>query len=554
MLTLDDIIAKHPFARKEPTRSEMIQDVLDRHEAIRLQSGTLATWTEKNSTGRSPHDTYIVHHPESAPHIDWTSPNNHPMEETLFDALLQEAREAVRQAPRLYDITRTLGADSAYALPIRIVADRAISVLFADTMFRPTPRDIEKSIFFDKGFTLLVLPHEKIKAGKDIEGLRVVNGAQSEVAIVMDMDQRICLVLGSSYCGTVKKTMFTVMNYILPEHAILPLHSSAMVDEKGRVAVLLGLSGTGKTTLSNDERRLFIGDDEHGWSQEGIANFENGCYAKTIRLNKEREPEIYHALFDERPVKENGCILENAMVYPDGSYDLDDDRYTENSRGSFPISYLNRRKQDAKASHPSTILFLTADAHGVLPPIAKLTTEQALYWFLMGYTCKLAGTETGITQPVTTFSRFFGQPFMPRQPMDYLLLLEKYLHQYTPSVYLVNTGWSGGPYGVGKRMDIGLTRMLVDAALSGTLDSAAYKQDARFHVSVPVSIPGVDPTVLDPRATWTDQAQYDERADTLVREFRDHFEKSFAHSIRDERICSANPSTPSSVRLRQSVA
>lgn len=539
--SINEIIERHPAVNRELSRADMIDAALANHEAIELQCGTLAQWSAKDSTGRSPHDTYIVRHEKSAHTIDWTSPNNHPMDPVVFDALWSQACGIASRASRLYEIRRALGAQSSYTLPIRIISDHALSVLFADTMFRRIPDDIEKSIFANKEFTLLTLPYANVQEGEGITGLRMLNGKQSDIVIAMDMDRHMCLVMGSSYCGTIKKTMFTVMNYLLPQQGILPLHSSATVDDGGRVSVMLGLSGTGKTTLSNDERRLFIGDDEHGWSSEGIANFENGCYAKTIRLDKDREPEIYHALFDKRPTRENGCIVENVMAYPDGSFDLDDDRYTENARGSFPIAFLSRRKQDAKAGHPLAILFLTADAHGVLPPISKLTTEQALFWFLMGYTCKLAGTETGITQPVTTFSRFFGQPFMPRQPMDYLSLLEQYLGRYAPSVFLVNTGWSGGPYGIGKRMDIRLTRALVDTALSGVLDSVAYQEDARFHILVPKTAPDVDSTVLDPRATWSDRARYDERADALALEFQNYFQKNFAHSIQDERIRAACP-------------
>ncbi|MBI4250205.1 phosphoenolpyruvate carboxykinase (ATP) [Candidatus Uhrbacteria bacterium] len=544
--SLSDVLTRHQAFVRESSRADLIEAALTNREAILTQGGALAVWNTPVSTGRSPKDTYIVKHPASQANIDWTSPNNNAMEPALFDLLWEEACAACERAPRMYEITRCLSAESSYTLPITIVSDRAVPMIFSDTMFRAVPPDSGKSIFANAGFTILVLPYEKVKSGSGKDELRVIEGKQSEVVIAMDMDRRVCLVMGSAYCGTVKKTMFTVMNYLLPERGVLPLHSSATVDDDGRVAFFLGLSGTGKTTLSNDERRLFIGDDEHGWSPQGVANFENGCYAKTIRLDKGREPEIYHALFDERPPKENGCIVENVMVYPDGSYDLDDDRYTENSRGSFPIAFLKRRAQDAKAGHPSTIVFLTADAHGALPPIAKLNTEQALFWFLMGYTCKLAGTETGITRPVTTFSRFFGQPFMPRQPMDYLSLFEKYLAQYAPSVYLVNTGWSGGPYGVGKRMDIRLTRVLVDAALSGVLADVEYSADPRFRILVPRSAPGVESRVLDSRATWPDSSLYDEAADSLAREFQVFFEKNFVHSIRDERIRSACPTTYSS--------
>ena len=543
--TIQTILTSHSGVVSNPTRSALVEVALTNKEVILTQTGGLGTWAGKASTGRSPQDTYIVKHDASAHTIDWTSPNNNPLEPLVFDRLFDDACSALTRSDHVYVSNRVLGAQSSYALPITIVANRALPTLFADTMFRAIPSDLGKSIFADKGFTIIILPLEKIQSEKYQEGLRRRDGKTSDMVIAMDMDRGVCLVMGSSYCGAVKKTMFTVMNYLLPEVGILPLHSSATIDESGVTSLMLGLSGTGKTTLSNDPKRLFIGDDEHGWSSEGIANFENGCYAKLIRLDKTREPEIYDAIFSQRDPKENGCLIENTMVYPDGSLDLDDDRYTENSRGSYPISFLARKKDDACGGHPSTILFLTADAHGVLPPIAKLDLGQALFWFLMGYTCKLAGTETGITAPVTTFSRFFGQPFMPRQPMDYISLFEKYLGQYKSQVYLVNTGWSGGPYGVGKRMDIHLTRVLVDAALSGALDSVEYDSDPRFHILVPKSASGIDPRVLDPRVTWPDQESYDVRADALVKEFQAHFQKSFAHSISDERIRSACPSIPS---------
>lgn len=538
---IQTILASHSAVTSNPARSMLVQQALENKEAILTHTGALATWTPKSSTGRSPQDTYIVKHVSSAHAIDWTSPNNNPLEPEIFDRLFDDACNVLTRSGHVYTSARVLGARSSYALPISIVSNHALATLFADTMFRPVPQDLGKSIFADKGFTIVVLPTEKVRSEKYQDGLRRKDGKISDMVIAMDMDRRVCLVVGSSYCGAVKKTMFTVMNYILPEVGILPLHSSATIDDMGVTSLMLGLSGTGKTTLSNDPKRLFIGDDEHGWSTEGIANFENGCYAKLIRLDRTREPEIYDAIFSQRKPEENGCLIENAMVYPDGSFDLDDDRYTENSRGSYPISFLARKKDDACGGHPSTILFLTADAHGVLPPIAKLDLGQALFWFLMGYTCKLAGTETGITAPVTTFSRFFGQPFMPRQPMDYISLFEKYLQQYKSQVYLVNTGWSGGPYGVGKRMDIRLTRALVDTALSGVLATMEYASDERFHVLVPKSVPGIDSKVLDPRATWPDQESYDIRANALVKEFQAHFEKAFRHSVADPRIHAACP-------------
>lgn len=539
---IDRILTTHANCYRESKRATLIEHTLTHREALTTQSGSLARWTPQASTGRSPQDTYIVRHPESEQTIDWTSANNNALSPEVFDVLFNEAYAHLERAERIYAINRVLGARVAYALPLQVITTHAFCALFTDTMFRAVPPEISKSMFAGNGFQMIVLPFKKIDGSTHEKGLRRKDGTLSSMVIAIDIDRQTCLVIGSQYCGTIKKTLFTVMNYLLPEKGILPLHSSAAIDEKGSTVLMLGLSGTGKTTLSNNPRLLFIGDDEHGWSEEGVANFENGCYAKLIHLDQSKEPEIYYALFENRPVLENGCLVENAMVYPDGSFDFDDDRYTENSRGSFPISFLSRKKDDGHGGHPRTILFLTADAHGVLPPIAKLTKELALFWFLMGYTCKLAGTETGITAPVTTFSRFFGQPFMPRQPMDYIALFEHYLDQYQPHVYLVNTGWSGGPYGVGKRMDIRFTRALVDAALSGSLETTEYTADQRFHILIPRAVPGVDPHMLDPRATWKNQEEYDTRACALAQECIAYFDKTFSHTITDQRIRGACPS------------
>jgi phosphoenolpyruvate carboxykinase (ATP) len=352
-------------------------------------------------------------------------------------------------------------------------------------------------------------------------------GKTTTMAIAIDFDRRIGIVYGSAYCGSVKKLMFSVMNYLLPGVGVLPLHCSANEGKRGESALLLGLSGTGKTTLSADPTRALLGDDEHGWSDDGVWNFENGCFAKLIGLDATKEPEIYNAVFHDDDWRRHGAIVENAMTYPNGTFDLDDDRLTPNSRASFPLSYLGNIKPSACSGHPSTILFLTADANGVLPPIARLSKEQAMLWFLMGYTSKLAGTETGIVEPKSTFSRFFGEPFMPRNPDVYARMLGEKLDQHGTKVYLVNTGWSGGPYGVGKRMDITLTRTMVRAALEGALEDIAYDEDHTFHMQVPQSCPGVPSDVLRPRNTWKDKAAFDARSMKLAGEFAAHFQKAY---------------------------
>jgi phosphoenolpyruvate carboxykinase (ATP) len=332
------------------------------------------------------------------------------------------------------------------------------------------------------------------------------------------------------------------MNYLLPLAGVQPLHCSANEGRDGRVALLLGLSGTGKTTLSADPRRALLGDDEHGWSDEGVDNFENGCYAKLINLSPTKEPDIYHACFHEAPYLEHGAIVENAMVYPDGRFDLDDERYTPNSRGSYPLSFLGNIKTPPVAGHPQTILFLTADANGVLPPVAQLTRDQAMLWFLMGYTSKLAGTETGVVEPRTTFSRFFGAPFMPLNPDSYARMLGEKLDRHGTQVYLVNTGWSGGPYGQGRRMDIGLTREIVEAALSGSLCGAECWEDPVFHLHVPTSCPGIaDAAILNPRSTWQDKAAYDERAKKLAAEFCAQFDKAYGSKGIDPNVARQCP-------------
>jgi len=382
--------------------------------------------------------------------------------------------------------------------------------------------------FYDHSFTLIALPYEKLDRAKYKGLLRTLpDGETSNMLIGMDFDRKIGIVYGSAYCGSVKKLMFTVMNYYLPEKGILPLHCSANEGKDGDCALLLGLSGTGKTTLSADPSRALLGDDEHGWNENGIANFENGCYAKLINLDKEKEPEIYNAIFHQDNFLEHGAIIENAMFYPNGTFDLDDERLTPNSRGSYPLSFLSNIKKSSCSGHPETILFLTADANGVIPPISKLTPEAAMLWFMMGYTSKLAGTETGIVEPESTFSRFFGGPFMPRNPQDYATLLGEKMKEHGSQVYLVNTGWSGGPYGVGKRMDINLTRKLVEAALSGTLTKADYSKDNRFHLLIPNAIADVDSSILFPKNTWKDKDAFEERANKLAGDFCAHFAKAY---------------------------
>ena len=536
-------LLNRPTVFQNPTRRFMIAESVRRREAIILTTGALATWTPPESTGRSPLDTLTVRRKESEKKIDWDSPNNIPIDEETFDMVFADAIATLKGKDSIYITDRVLGADPAYALPVRTITASSLTALFTDNMFRPVPDGIEESIFAERPFTLLVLPYDKLDPKRYEGRLRIdprIEGT-STMVIGMDYDRRIGIVYGSAYGGSVKKLMFTVMNYLLPGEGILPLHCSANEGADGDTALLLGLSGTGKTTLSADPHRALLGDDEHGWSDNGIANFENGCYAKLIDLDPDKEPEIYRAVFHPDHYLDHGAIVENAMIYPDGSFDLSDDRLTPNSRASYPLTYLSNVKPTARGGHPKTILFLTADANGVLPPIARLTRNQAMLWFLMGYTSKLAGTETGIVEPKTTFSRFFGEPFMPRNPDVYARMLGEKMDRHGTEVYLVNTGWSGGPYGIGKRMDIRLTRAMVDAALTGKLAEVEYEEDRRFHVLVPKSCPGVPAEILDPKRTWEDKEAYEARADRLAAEFAAHFEKAYGNKGIDPAVAAECP-------------
>ncbi len=531
----DNVIANLP-------REYVIEDAVRNNEAFVSKTGCLATWTPPESTGRAPLDTLIVKNGESAGNIDWDSPNNLSVDQQTFEMLWKDALNVFKTKNKIYVSDRVVGADSLYALPVKVVTDKALTDLFTLNMFRPVPSDIDSSIFAKKGFTLLVLPYDKIDASRYEGRLRKLSdGSTSDMAIIMDFDNRVGLVYGSAYGGSVKKLIFTVMNYYLPLNNILPIHCSANENAKGELSLFLGLSGTGKTTLSADASRALLGDDEHGWSDNGIANFENGCYAKLIDLNPEKEPEIFKAVFHKDDYLNHGAIVENAMMYPDGTFDLFDDRLTPNSRASYPLTFLTNIKPSSTGNHPKTIVFLTADANGVLPPVSKLNPAQAMLWFLMGYTSKLAGTETGIVDPVSTFSRFFGQPFMPCLPRFYSDLLGKKMKEHDTKVYLINTGWVGGPYGVGNRIDITLTRTILNAALDDKLVNVEYEHNKLFHLDIPKSCPDVDSEILNPANTWDDKDAYRQRAEKLAGEFSAYFDKAYGNKNIDEEVRSQCP-------------
>ena len=542
---IKNFIKKHSgLIKNNPSRSKMIEEAVTNNEAIVSKSGNLATWTPPESTGRSPKDTVIVKRKSSEKYVDWTSPNNLPIDEKTFNLLVADALDFLKKSDKLYQTDRVIGADVNYALPVKTVSTHSLAALFTDNMFRPVPKNIKKSIYADEEFLLLHVPYQKLKSKKYRGLLRILSNAEidkrvptsddikcetTNMAVATDFENKIGVIIGSAYMGSMKKMLFTTMNYLLPFKNILPLHCSANEGKKGDSALLLGLSGTGKTTLSADSKRKLLGDDEHGWANNGIANFENGCYAKMINITDKSEPDIYKAVMHKNKYTKHGSIVENALMYPNGKFDFFDTRLTPNSRASYPLKYLNNIKKSSKSGHPSTILFLTADAYGVLPPISKLNPEQAMLWFLMGYTSKLAGTETGVTEPQATFSRFFGQPFMPLNPDIYADMLGKKMKKHNTEVYLINTGWTGGAYGTGSRMKLSYTRKMVDAALEGELKNVKYKYNKLFHVNVPLKVPGVPADILIPKNTWEDKKAYDKTAKKLAREFATAFDKNYGH-------------------------
>lgn len=540
--TLLEAIKAHKNVHTNIERKELIRYSVEKREAMISKNGALATWTPPESTGRSPKDTLIVKHDETAHNIDWSSPNNLPIDIETFEMIYQDAIDFMSELDDVFITDRVIGADSAYALPVKTVTSHALHALFTDNMFRPVMDDVSNSCFYDNGFTVLSLPFHKLDKEKYVGRLRKMpDGSTSNMVVAMDFDRRIGVIVGSAYLGSLKKMLFTVMNYLLLFENILPLHCSANEGTDGSSALLLGLSGTGKTTLSADPERALLGDDEHGWGDNGIANFENGCYAKMIDINPKKEPDIYDAVMHTDDYLNHGSIIENAMIYPNGEVDYYDDRMTQNSRASYPLAGLKNIKKSSTSCHPTTILFLTADAYGVLPPISKLNPDQAMLWFLMGYTSKLAGTETGIKEPQATFSRFFGAPFMPGNPDVYAKLLGEKMELHKTEVYLVNTGWTAGPFGIGHRIDLNYTRKMVNAALNGELSKLEYSYDKTFHLNIPASCPGVPQNILFPQSTWEKKEDYMAMAEKLAQKFSNAFDKAYGDKNIDHKITSYCP-------------
>jgi len=485
--------------------SELVEHSLKNREGILTHTGALSLTTGKY-TGRSPKDRFIVDEETNSAKIAWGNVNK-PIKPEIYNSLYNKVANYL-QEKELYVFDGFAGADAAYRLPIRVINEYAWHNLFAHQLFiRPTKQELKQ---FAPEFTIIAAPGFKADPA--------VDGTNSEAFVILNFQEKTILIGGTEYAGEMKKSIFSVMNFLLPQKDVLSMHCSANVGKAKDVALFFGLSGTGKTTLSADPNRYLIGDDEHGWSENGVFNIEGGCYAKCINLSEENEPQIWNAI-------KFGSVLENVVLDENRSPDFASEVLTENTRAAYPLDYIPGSLTPSMAGHPEVIIFLTADAFGVLPPISKLNREQAMYHFLSGYTSKLAGTERGVTEPEATFSTCFGEPFLPLVPTKYAQMLGEKILKHNARVYLVNTGWSGGPYGVGQRMKIAYTRAMVTAALDGSIENTQFHIDPVFGVAVPAKIANVPDEVLQPKNTWTDQAAYDKYANDLANRFITNFQK-----------------------------
>ena len=483
----------------------LFEHAVRRDEGVLAANGPLIVRTGKH-TGRSPKDKYIVDEPNARDGV-WWGGFNQPISEAQYAALRQRFIDHMNER-EVFVQDCYVGADPVYRRAVRAYTETAWASIFCDNLFiRPAPADLDD---FEPNFTIIDAPSFKADPKRD--------GTRSETVILVNLEKQEILIGGTEYAGEIKKGAFGIMNYRLPAEGVLPMHSSVNVGRDGDVAIFFGLSGTGKTTLSADPERILIGDDEHGWSDEGVFNFEGGCYAKTIRLSHIYEPDIYTT------TQRFGTILENVVYDPETrELDLDSEAVTENTRAAFPLNFISNSSEHGVAGQPSTIIFLTADAFGILPPISRLTRDQAMYHFISGYTAKLAGTEIGVKEPTATFSTCFGAPFMPRHPAVYAEMLGERMDRHEVPVWLVNTGWTGGPFGVGERMNITWTRQMVRAALDGKLEGVEMRTEPLFGFEVPTRVPDVPAEVLWPRDTWADKDAYDVQARKLARMFVDNF-------------------------------
>ncbi|EQB13957.1 phosphoenolpyruvate carboxykinase [Novosphingobium lindaniclasticum LE124] len=502
----------------------LVEQAIKNGEGVLAADGPFVVATGKH-TGRSAKDKFIVKDAETENTV-WWGKTNVPMTPEHFAALKEDFLAALAEKDQLYVADLFGGSQPEHRVNVRVINEFAWHNLFIRTLLvRPTETELEG---FEPEYTIIDLPSFRADPER--------HGSRTETVIAVNFSEKLILIGGTAYAGEMKKSVFGILNYLLPTKGVMPMHCSANIGPEGDTAVFFGLSGTGKTTLSADASRTLIGDDEHGWSDTAVFNFEGGCYAKMIRLSPEAEPEIFAT------TKRFGTVLENVVIDPDTrQIDLDDNSLAENSRGSYPIDFIPNCSEKNLGPVPKNIIFLTADAYGVLPPIARLTPDQAMYHFLSGYTARVAGTEIGVTEPEATFSTCFGAPFMPRHPSVYGNLLKERIAKGGVKCWLVNTGWSGGKAtmeGI-KRMPIKATRALLNAALDGSLNDAQFKEDPNFGFEVPVAVPGVDAKLLDPRGAWADGAEYDKTAQTLVKQFIDNFTQFEEHV--DEGVRKAAP-------------
>ena len=486
------------------TTAELVEHAIKNGDGVLSADGALVAYTGKY-TGRTPKDKRVVRDESTEDNVWWG--NNAEISPEEFDKILGQVNSAL-PGKRIYIVDAWGGADPDHRIAVRVIVENAYHALFIKSLLiRPTEEELAD---FNPEWTIVDLGSETYK--------RTVDGVERDAMIALDFARKTVVILGTLYAGEMKKSVFTILNYLLPLKGVMSMHCSANIGKAGDTALFFGLSGTGKTTLSADPGRRLIGDDEHGWTDKGVFNFEGGCYAKCIKLSKEGEPEIYNAI-------KFGSVLENVVLDDQKRPDYDDGSITENTRCAYPLEHIEGAVIPSVGGHPKNIIFLTADAFGVLPPISKLTPEQAMFHFLNGYTAKVAGTEAGVTEPQATFSTCFGQPFLPLRPKVYAELLRKKIAEHGASVWLVNTGWTGGPYGVGSRMSLGYTRAMVNAVLSGALASVEYEVDPIFGLSVPTTCPEVPTEVLMPRNTWSDNEAYDLKAKELQSMFDENFEK-----------------------------
>jgi phosphoenolpyruvate carboxykinase (ATP) len=510
----------HPMGRVHwnLVAAELMREAARRGEGEFSEMGAFVARTAPH-TGRSPNDKFVVRESSTERDVDWGKVNQ-PISRDHYAVLLADVQTYLSKRDELFVQDLYCGADPRYRLSVRYVSPSAWHMSFVRNMFiRPEPSDLAT---FEPTFTVLHAP--------EFEATPAKHGTRTGTFIVLNLAERTILIGGTRYAGELKKSMFTVMNYMLPKQGVLSMHCSANIGREGDTALFFGLSGTGKTTLSADPERRLIGDDEHGWSDDGVFNFEGGCYAKVINLSADGEPDIYQT------TQMFGTILENVVLDPVSKrVQFDDQSITENTRASYPLHYIPNYEPSGRGDHPKNVVFLTADAFGVLPPIAMLTPEQAMYYFLSGYTAKVAGTERGVTEPQATFSACFGAVFLVWPPTKYAEMLGERLKKHGSNVWLVNTGWTAGPYGVGHRMKLAHTRGMIHAALSGKLDKSAMERDPIFGLWIPKSVPDVPDDVLNPRDTWSDGAAYDEQAKKLAGMFEQNFEKfaGVSSGIRD---------------------